>query len=98
MVRPTRAIRCSPSRTFRKGDPGVDVAADTINGAIEGPVYYMVDGSPIGIAETSPAAIVPAMNIPEDAVDEVRVETQNTTASYQSGGAGVISLVTKSCR
>ena len=29
-------------------------------------------------------------------MDETRVETQNTPASYQSGGAGVISLVTKS--
>jgi Carboxypeptidase regulatory-like domain len=83
-------------QNISNGDPGVDVAADTINGAIEGSVYYMVDGSPIGIAETSPAAIVPAMNIPEDAVQEVRVETQNTPASYASGGAGVISLVTKS--
>ena len=36
------------------------------------------------------------MNIPEDGVDEVRVETQNTPASYQSGAAGVISLVSKS--
>ena len=36
------------------------------------------------------------MEIPEDGVQEVRVETQNTPASYQSGGAGVISLVTKS--
>ena len=29
-------------------------------------------------------------------MEETRVETQNTPASYQSGGAGVISLVTKS--
>jgi hypothetical protein len=36
------------------------------------------------------------MNIPEDGVSEVRVETQNTPASYQSGGSGVISLVSKS--
>jgi hypothetical protein len=36
------------------------------------------------------------MDLPEDAVDEVRVETQNTPASYQSGGAGVISVVSKS--
>jgi len=34
--------------------------------------------------------------IPEDGVDEYRVETQNTPASYQSGGAGVISLASKS--
>ena len=78
------------------GRPGVDVSADTINGAIVGSVYYMVDGSPIGVAENNAAAIIPAMNVPEDDVDEVRVETQNTPASYQSGAAGVISLVSKS--
>ena len=78
------------------GRPGVDISAATINGAIVGSVYYMVDGSPIGIAENNSAAIIPAMNVPEDGVDEVRVETQNTSASYQSGAAGVISLVSKS--
>ena len=78
------------------GRPGIDVSSYTINGAIEGSVYYMVDGSPIGIAENNSAAIFPAMDIPEDAVSEVRVETQNTPASYQSGAAGVISLVSKS--
>ena len=56
----------------------------------------MVDGSPLGIAENNVAAIIPALDIPEDGVEETRVETQNTPASYQSGGAGVISLVTKS--
>ncbi|MFC5863618.1 carboxypeptidase regulatory-like domain-containing protein [Acidicapsa dinghuensis] len=78
------------------GRPGVDVSSYTINGAIVGSVYYMVDGSPVGIAENNAAAIIPALDIPEDAVDEVRVETQNTPASYLSGGAGVISLVSKS--
>ena len=78
------------------GRPGVDVSADTINGSLVGSVYYMVDGAPIGVAENNSAAIIPAMEIPEDGVQEVRVETQNTPASYQSGGAGVISLVTKS--
>ncbi|MGA8216702.1 MAG: carboxypeptidase-like regulatory domain-containing protein [Candidatus Sulfotelmatobacter sp.] len=78
------------------GRPGVDVSSATINGAIVGSVYYLLDGSPIGIAENNAAAIIPAMNIPEDGVDEVRVETQNTPASYQSGAAGVISLVSKS--
>ncbi|MBB5055613.1 hypothetical protein HDF16_000282 [Granulicella aggregans] len=78
------------------GRPGVDVSSYTINGAIVGSVYYMVDGSPVGIAENNAAAIIPALEIPEDGVDEVRVETQNTPASYQSGGAGVISLATKS--
>ena len=78
------------------GRPGVDVSADTFNGSLVGSVYYMLDGAPIGIAENNSAAIIPAMNIPEDGVDEVRVETQNTPASYQSGAAGVISLVSKS--
>ena len=78
------------------GRPGVDVAADTINGSLVGSVYFMLDGAPIGIAENNSAAIIPAMNIPEDGVEEVRVETQNTPASYQSGGAGAISLVSKS--
>jgi hypothetical protein len=78
------------------GRPGVDVSSYTFNGAIVGSVYYMVDGSPLGIAENNAAAIIPALDIPEDAVEEVRVETQNTPAAYQSGGAGVISLVSKS--
>ena len=77
------------------GRPGVDVSSATINGAIVGSVYYMLDGSPVGVAENNSAAIIPAMNIPEDGVEEVRVETQNTPASYQSGAAGVISLVSK---
>jgi len=78
------------------GRPGVDVSSYTINGAIEGSVYYMLDGSPLGVAEQNAGAVIPALDIPEDAVDEYRVETQNTPASYQSGGAGVISLVSKS--
>ncbi len=83
-------------QNISSGRPGVDVSSYTINGAIEGSVYYMVDGSPLGIAENNAAAVIPAMDLPEDAVDEVRVETQNTPASYQSGGAGVISVATKS--
>ena len=78
------------------GRPGVDVSADTINGSLVGSVYYMLDGAPLGVAENNSAAIIPAMNIPEDGIDEVRVETQNTPATYLSGGGGVISLVSKS--
>ncbi|HEY3827266.1 MAG TPA: carboxypeptidase regulatory-like domain-containing protein, partial [Bryobacteraceae bacterium] len=78
------------------GRPGVDVSSYSVNGAIEGSVYYMIDGSPIGIAENNAAAIIPAMDLPEDDVEEIRVETQNTPASYQSGAAGVISVATKS--
>lgn len=78
------------------GRPGVDISAATVNGSIVGSVYYMLDGSPIGIAENNAGAIIPALNIPEDGVEEVRVETQNTPASYQSGAAGVVSLASKS--
>jgi len=83
-------------QNISSGRPGVDVSSYTINGALVGSVYFMVDGSPLGIAENNVAAIIPALDIPEDGVQETRVETQNTPASYQSGGAGVISLVTKS--
>ncbi|MGA2167991.1 MAG: TonB-dependent receptor [Terracidiphilus sp.] len=78
------------------GRPGIDVSSYSINGAVVGSVYYMLDGSPLGIAENNIAAIMPMSEIPEDGVDEYRVETQNTPVSYQSGGAGVISLVSKS--
>jgi Carboxypeptidase regulatory-like domain/TonB dependent receptor len=83
-------------QNISSGRPGVDVSSYTINGAIVGSVYYMLDGSPLGIAENNVAAIIPAMQIPEDGIEEFRVETQNTPVSYQSGGAGVISLVSKS--
>jgi hypothetical protein len=74
----------------------IDVSAYTVNGSLAGSVYYMLDGSPIGIAENNIAAIIPAFQVPEDGVEEFRVETQNTPATYSSGGGGVISLVTKS--
>jgi hypothetical protein len=77
------------------GRPGIDISSATINGSLVGSLYYMLDGSPIGVAEHQPAAIMPAMNFPEDGIQEVRVETQNTPASYQSGAAGVISMVSK---
>ena len=51
---------------------------------------------PAGRRRKQHRRLIPAMEIPEDGVDEFRVETQNTPASYQSGGAGVISLVSKS--
>jgi hypothetical protein len=78
------------------GRPGIDVSSYTINGAIQGSVSYLLDGSPLGVAENNIAAILPALEIPEDGVEEFRVETQNTSASYQSGAAGVISLASKS--
>jgi hypothetical protein len=76
--------------------PGVDVSAFTINGSLQGSVYYLLDGSPLGIAENNTASVIPALQVPEDGIDEYRVETQNAPANYQSGGAGVISLVSKS--
>jgi hypothetical protein len=85
-----------PIVNISSGRPNIDVSSYTINGAIQGSVYFMLDGSPLGVAENNIAAILPAMEIPEDGVEEFRVETQNTPASYQSGGAGVISLVSKS--
>ena len=92
----TPAIPCSRFRTSRLAAPESMFPPPPSTVAIVGSVYYMLDGSPIGVAENNAAAIIPAMNIPEDGVDEVRVETQNTPASYQSGAAGVISLVSKS--
>lgn len=74
----------------------IDVSSYTINGSLQGNVMYMLDGSPIGVAENNAATIMPAFQTPEDGVAEFRVETQNTPASYASGGGGVISLVTKS--
>ena len=62
------------------GRPNVDVSSYTVNGSIIGSVYYMLDGSPLGIAENNAAAIIPALQIPEDGVEEFRVETQNTPA------------------
>ena len=85
-----------PIINISSGRPGIDVSSYSINGAIVGSVYYMLDGSPLGVAENNIAAIFPAFEVPEDAVDEYRVETQNTPASYQSGAAGVISLASKS--
>ena len=73
-----------------------DVSSYTINGSLQGNSYYMLDGSPIGIAENNSGAIIPAFQVPEDGVEEFRVETQNTPATYASGGGGVISLVSKS--
>src|ERR1700679_3502340 len=60
-------------QNISSGRPGVDISSATINGAIVGSVYYMLDGSPIGIAENNSPPITPALNIPEDGVDEVRV-------------------------
>ncbi len=81
-------------QNISNGDPNLDVSAYTINGSVQGTVYYMFDGSPLGVA--TGASIAPAFHVTQDSIAEFRMETQNTPASYQSGGAGVISLVSKS--
>lgn len=96
-VSPTNGVpNASDTTAVFNARPGADVAAYTINGATPGSVQFLVDGSPIGIGENNLGAEIPAMQIPLDDVQEYRVETQNTPATYQSGGAGAISLVTKS--
>jgi hypothetical protein len=96
-VSPTNGVpNASDTTAVFNARPGADVAAYTINGATAGSVQFLIDGSPIGIAENNLGANIPAMQIPLDAVQEYRVETQNTPAAYQSGGAGAISLATKS--
>ncbi|MGC2164338.1 MAG: carboxypeptidase regulatory-like domain-containing protein [Silvibacterium sp.] len=96
-VSPTNGVpNASDTSAVFNSRPGADVAAYTINGATPGSVQFLVDGSPIGIGENNLGAEIPAMQIPLDDIQEYRVETQNTPATYQSGGAGAISLVTKS--
>jgi Carboxypeptidase regulatory-like domain len=96
-VSPTNGVpNASDTTAVFNARPGADVAGYTINGATPGSVQFLVDGSPIGIGENNLGAEIPAMQIPLDDIEEYRVETQNTPATYQSGGAGAISLVTKS--
>ncbi len=93
---PNSSTNINSTESISLGRPGIDVSSYTYNGALIASVYYMLDGSPLGVAEQDVSDIFPAMEIAEDGVEETRVETQNTPASYQSGGAGVISLVSKS--
>ena len=41
------------------GRPNIDVSSYTVNGSIQGSVYFMVDGSPLGVAVNNAAAILP---------------------------------------
>ncbi|MGA2858882.1 MAG: TonB-dependent receptor [Candidatus Sulfotelmatobacter sp.] len=75
--------------------PGAEVSGFTINGALQGTTYYLLDGSPINVGENNLGALIPAFQVPLDDIQEFRVETQNVPATYQSGGSGVISLATK---
>lgn len=76
--------------------PGAEVSGYTINGGLQGSLYYSLDGSPIGIGENNLGALIPAFQPPLDAIQEYRVETNNVSATQQASGAGLISLVTKS--
>lgn len=76
--------------------PGAEVSGYTINGALQGSIYYSLDGSPLSIGENNLGSVIPALTPPLDAVQEYRVETNGVSAAQQSGGAGVISLVSKS--
>ncbi len=96
-VSPTNGVaNAADTQAIYNARPGANVSTYTINGALGGSLYYMLDGSPISIPENNVGVLIPAFQIPLDAVEEFRVETQDAPATYQSGGAGVISLVTKS--
>ena len=78
-------------------DTGRDqVSIFSINGAQQGTIYYLLDGSPLTIGENNQGVVIPALEPPEDAVQEFRMELNVTPASVQTGAAGVISLVSKS--
>jgi len=78
-------------------DSGRDqVSIFTINGAQQGTIYYILDGSPLTIGENNQGVVIPALEPPLDSVEEFRMELNTTPASVQTGAAGVISLVSKS--
>jgi hypothetical protein len=78
-------------------DSGRDqVSIFTINGAQQGTIYYILDGSPLTIGENNQGVVIPALEPPLDSVEEFRMELNATPASIQTGAAGVISLVSKS--
>jgi hypothetical protein len=68
----------------------------SINGAQQGTIYYILDGSPLTIGENNQGVVIPALEPPMDSVEEFRMELNTTPASVQTGAAGVISLVSKS--
>lgn len=78
-------------------DTGRDqVSIFSINGAQQGTIYYLLDGSPLTIGENNQGVVIPALEPPEDSIEEFRMELNTTPASVQTGAAGVISLVSKS--
>ncbi|HTZ76033.1 MAG TPA: TonB-dependent receptor [Candidatus Aquilonibacter sp.] len=78
-------------------DTGRDqVSIFSINGAQQGTIYYLLDGSPLTIGENNQGVVIPALEPPEDSIQEFRMELSNTPASVETGAAGLISLVSKS--
>jgi hypothetical protein len=78
-------------------DSGRDqVSIFSINGAQQGTIYYLLDGSPLTIGENNQGVVIPALEPPMDSIEEFRMELNTTPASVQTGAAGVISLVSKS--
>ncbi len=68
----------------------------TINGAQQGTIYYLLDGSPLTIGENNQGVVIPALEPPLDSIEEFRMDLNTTPASIQTGAAGAISLVSKS--
>jgi hypothetical protein len=85
-----------PDGVIHSTDLRVGISAYTIDGQPKGTLSYQIDGSPVSVGENNFGTTIPAIEPPEDAVQEFSVETQPDSAAYQGGGAGVISLVTKS--
>jgi hypothetical protein len=78
-------------------DSGRDqVSVFTINGAPQGTIYYLLDGSPLTIGENNQGVVIPALEPPLDSIEEFKMELNTTPASVQTGAAGVISLASKS--
>jgi hypothetical protein len=76
--------------------PGIGVSAFKINGLREGSLAYVLDGSPLTIAGYGTSSTSPALTPPLDATQEFRLVTSDLTASVESWGSGVLSLVSKS--
>src|SRR6185437_10321239 len=68
----------------------------TINGAQQGTIYYLLDGSPLTIPENNQGVVIPALEPPLDSIEQFRMDLNTTPASIQTGAAGAISLVSKS--
>ena len=68
-VGPTNGVpNASDTSAVFNARPGADVGAYTVNGATPGSLQFLVDGSPIGVAENNLGAEIPAMQISLDDV------------------------------